>query len=608
MLTDRPPEITPKHLARTAVVYLRQSTDEQVQHNTGSTDYQRGQIRYPQGWGWPAERIETIDTDLGLSGAAAHHRPGYQRLVAQIERDEVGAIFLADMSRCGRDATEWFRLLTLCHTHDVLIVLDGNVYDMNNSSELLTTRLLATLAEHDNLMRRETMQRGRLAKAAKGQAVSAPPAGYVRAADVSWEQDPDPNVRAAIGAVLRTFLSERSCSRALDALRRQGVQLPRRRRVRLLWTAATVTKIYRLLIHPAYAGTYRYRWTVIDPRAGRDARGRVRMRRAAEHETIIVRDHHAPYISLVEWEEIQRILALNGPSEVRRNLGPGTALVQGLIRCGIHRQHAMSTAYKAARRDGGRSYSYNCIGDYHEGGPQCGYLAGRQVDEAVTDAMLARLAPPRLETLRAVLKDAAAGDRSEQYRRKLECDRLRREVTVLEEKFYSLDPSSTELAKETERRLEARKRELKDVERILGEEPRSTVAFGDEAMRELIAICAELRTLWTAPTTSSHDRKQIARLLIDKVVLEHRDPQRVRLRIEWADGGPPTEIGFTLLGYTNALITQMHADGLGTQQIADRLNELGITTRGGRTWQRTVVAQKLRRLAARRARCSERAA
>ena len=104
MLTERPREITPRHLARTAAVYLRQSTDEQVQHNTGSTDYQRGQIRFPQAWGWAPERTEIIDDDLGLSGAAAGHRPGYQRLVAEIGRDEVGAVFLSDLSRGGRVA------------------------------------------------------------------------------------------------------------------------------------------------------------------------------------------------------------------------------------------------------------------------------------------------------------------------------------------------------------------------------------------------------------------------------------------------------------------------------------------------------------------------
>jgi DNA invertase Pin-like site-specific DNA recombinase len=608
MLTDCPREITPRHLARKAVVYLRQSTDEQVQHNTGSTDYQRGQIRFPQAWGWAPERTEIIDDDLGLSGAAAGHRPGYQRLVAEIGRDEVGAVFLSDLSRGGRDASEWYQFLALCQRYGTLIVVDGRVYDPNDGGALLMTRLLATMAEHDNWMRRQTLQRGRLTKAAKGQAVSAPPVGYVRAADGSWAKDPDPNVQAAIAAVFRAFLAERSCGRTLHALERQGAQLPRRRGVHLYWIEPTVPQLYRMLIHPAYAGTYRYRWTVSDPRAGRNARGRLRTRRAAAHEMIMVRDHHEPYIGVAEWDEIQRILKLNGPSETRRNLGPGTALVQGMIRCEMHRLHAMTAVYKKARRDGSSSHAYYCIGDYHDGGPQCGQIAGRQVDDAVTDAILTRVAPPRLESLRAALKDAAAGDRSEQYRRKLERDRLQRDVTVLEEKFFGLDPSSIELAKDTERRLEAKKRELKDLERVLGEDPPPAAAFGDEAMDELVALCADLHTLWTAPTTTSQDRKQIARLLIDTVVLEQRDHERVRLRIEWADGGPATSIGFTLPGYTKALITQMQSDGLGAQQIADRLNELGIHTQDGNTWRRGVVAQKLRRLAAKRAGSGERAA
>jgi DNA invertase Pin-like site-specific DNA recombinase len=608
MSSDRPREITPRHLARKAVVYLRQSTDEQVQHNTGSTDYQRGQVRHPLAWGWPRERIEVVDDDLGLSGASAEHRLGYQRLVAEIGRDEVGAVFLSDMSRGGRDASEWFQFLALCQRYDTLIVVDGQVYDPNDPSGLLMTRLLATVAEHDNWIRRQTMQRGRLTKAAKGQAVSPAPVGYVRAADGSWMKDPDPNVQAAIAAVFRAFLAERSCGGTLRALMDQGVKLPRRRRAALSWADPTVTKLYRMLTHPAYAGIYRFRRTVIDPRAGRDGRGRFRTRRAERDEMIVVPDHHEPYLSVAEWEDVQRILKLNGPSETRRNLGPGTALVQGMIRCGVHRLHAMTTVYKAARADGSRSHAYYCIGNYQEGGRQCGRVAGAQVDAAVRDAILARLAPTRLEAIRSAFRKATVGERSEQYRQRIERDRLRREVTVLEEKFFSLDPTSVELAKATERRLEARKRELKQIEELLGREPGPVVSFGEDAMTELIVLAADLGGLWTAPTTMSQDRKQIARLVIDRVVLEHRDEGRVRLRIEWADGGPPTPISFTLPGYTNVLIEQMHGDGLAAQQIADRLNELGITTQSGNSWQRQVVAQKLRRLAARRARRVERAA
>lgn len=595
MNTTRPQEITPRHLSRKAALYVRQSSDEQVQMNTGSTDYQRDQARYPLAWGWPPERVETIDCDLGLSGAAPDHRPGYQRLTREIAQDEIGAIFLADLTRGGRDAAEWFRLLTLCQTHDTLIVLDGQVYDPNNSGELLIARMLATLAEHENRMRRETLQRGRLAKAAKGQAVSPPPAGYERAADGSWQKDPDPNVQAAVAAVLRTFLRERSCGRTVRALKRDGVKLPRRRGATLSWVEPTVTKLYRLLTNPAYGGIYRFRRTVVDPRAGRDPRGHLRTRRARADETIVVHDHHAPYTTAPEWGEIQTILTLNGPSATRRNLGPGTALVQGCIRCGIHGMHAMVTVYKAARRDGGQSHAYYCIGDYHDGGPQCGRISGPLADASLTEAILARLAPPRLEFIRAALQRAAAGERSEVYRRKLERDRMRREITMLEEKFFSLEPSSVELAKDSERRLEAKKRELKEVERLLAEEPSQSVGLDSQAMDELIALCGELRALWNASTTTAQDRKQIARLLIDRVVLEQKDAEHVRLRIEWADGGG-THIVFTTPEHTNRLIAKMVAEGLNDQMIADRLNARGITTLTWRTWQRSVVAKKRRRL------------
>jgi hypothetical protein len=488
-----------------------------------------------------------------------------------------------------------FRLLSLCQVHDTLIVMDGKVYDPNNAGEMLIARILATLTEHDNITRRDTLQRGRLAKASKGVAVSAPPAGYVRAADASWMKDPDPNVQAAILAVIRIFRAERSCGRTVVALKRAGVKLPRRYRAALSWAEPTVTKLYRLLTHPAYAGIYRFRKTVVDPRAGRDAHGRLRTRRAHAGETILVRDHHAAYISIAEWEEIQTTLRLNGPSEDRRNLGPGTALVQGFIRCGLHRLHAMVSVYKAERRDGGRSHAYYCIGDYHDGGPQCGRIAGIQVDAAVADAIFARLAPPRLEVIHAALDDVRSGERSEQYRRKLERDRVRREVTVLDEKFISLDPSSVELAKDIEHRLEARKRELAQLERLLNEEPAATSQFDERAMDELVAICGDLRGLWAAPTTTTQDRKQIARLLIDRIVLQHRDKERVVLNIEWADGGA-TQAIITKPGYTNRIVMELRADGLDTQAIAEQLNERGITTLTGRRWTRYVVAKKINHL------------
>jgi hypothetical protein len=111
--------------------------------------------------------------------------------------------------------------------------------------------------------------------------------------------------------------------------------------------------------------------------------------------------------------------------------------------------------------------------------------------------------------------------------------------------------------------------------------------------------------LWNAPTTTAQDRKQIARLLIARVILERRDHERLRLQIEWADGGPPTLITVTLPEHVNVLIEQMRSDGLVAQQIADRLNALNIPTQSRNRWERAVVAKKISRLDARRARIEQ---
>ncbi len=206
-------EIKPRHLARLAMIYVRQSTKQQVLQNTGSSESQRGQAELALKLGWIPTTIVMVDEDLGLSGAAADHRPGYQRMLAAIGRDEVGAIFMSDLTRGGRDAIEWFRLLGLCRLHDTLFVVDGRVHDPNNSGELLITRLLATVGEHENLMRRENMNRGRIAKARSGHTISHPPIGYIRRKDGSWIVDPDRSVQAAIAALFREFLKHRTITK-----------------------------------------------------------------------------------------------------------------------------------------------------------------------------------------------------------------------------------------------------------------------------------------------------------------------------------------------------------------------------------------------------------
>lgn len=596
-MNQRPSEVKAAHIALLAIVYLRQSTDEQVRNNTGSTHYQRSQVRFPTAWGWQSENIITIDDDLGLSGSAAGHRAGYQKMVAHIEAAEVGAIFLSDLTRGGRDATEWFRLLHLCRQQNVLIVVDGKVYDVNDSGEMLMAQLMTTLGEHENRMRREQLKRGRLAMIEKGFAVTAPPTGYVRRRDGSWEKDPDPGIVASIIAVFRTFKRERSCHRTVKALLREGVKLIRRSPTgELRAVDPKVGTVYNFLTNPAYVGDYCYGRRKSDPRYGRDRRGHPRLRRADEDNVRTVVDHHEPYVTREVWADIQSTLKLNGPSTGRRNLGPGSGLLQGIIRCGMHRNMAMVTVYKTPRRDGGRSHAYYCIGDYHHGGRQCGHAPGEQIDSAVIATVLARLTPPRLEVVRDAVARVGADQRSERHRERLELNRLQKEAVLLEDKFITLDPSSTELAKSLETRLEGTRRQIRQLERKLAKDASHAVTFSDDMFAAMIDLCGNVRALWDAPTTTYQDRKQILRLLIKHVIQEHRDLECIRLRIVWTDGTPDTAVTVNLGGYVNRVMLDMLGDGDDFATIAAKCNQEGIPTGRGREWTAHTVAHKLRRL------------
>lgn len=150
-MNARSHEIKASHHARKAAVYIRQSSEAQVVNNVGSTDAQRAQRRYAEAWGWSPELIEVIDDDLGLSGSAAGHRPGYQRLVKDIGMDLVGAVLLSDESRLGRETVEKLTFANLCIRKKVLLVLNGRVADLADPATLMQAQMTAVFSEHENL-------------------------------------------------------------------------------------------------------------------------------------------------------------------------------------------------------------------------------------------------------------------------------------------------------------------------------------------------------------------------------------------------------------------------------------------------------------------------
>jgi DNA invertase Pin-like site-specific DNA recombinase len=107
-------KVTTDHLKRSAYLYIRQSTLKQVVENTESTQRQYALREKAISLGWPIDRIITIDSDLGQSGAQAADREGFQKLVAEVGLGNAGIVMGLEVSRLARNSTDWHRLLEIC--------------------------------------------------------------------------------------------------------------------------------------------------------------------------------------------------------------------------------------------------------------------------------------------------------------------------------------------------------------------------------------------------------------------------------------------------------------------------------------------------------------
>jgi DNA invertase Pin-like site-specific DNA recombinase len=127
-------KITPEHLTRKAIVYVRQSTPYQVTNNLESQRRQYALVERARQLGWSEARV--IDDDLGRSGAGSE-RPGFEKLLAAICEGNVGAVLSIEASRLARNGRDWHTLLEFCGVVGTLIVDEDGVYDPRSPNDRL---------------------------------------------------------------------------------------------------------------------------------------------------------------------------------------------------------------------------------------------------------------------------------------------------------------------------------------------------------------------------------------------------------------------------------------------------------------------------------------
>jgi DNA invertase Pin-like site-specific DNA recombinase len=529
--------IKPDHLARKAVVYIRQSTPHQVVSNQESLRLQYALRQRARELGWHEADIDVIDADLGLSGASATQRSGFKELVGRVGLSEVGLILSIDVTRLARNCSDWYPLLDICGLRDCLIADRDGVYDPGSANGRLLLGLKGTISELELHTIRSRLTAGLLAKAERGELALSLPIGLMRDPSGVVVKDPDMAVQERLELVFEMFLKFRTVAKVMRLLNDRGLDLPRRdRHGDLCRTRATICSVAAILKNPAYAGAFVYGRTRMRTLA-RDGASQAKAPRPIEEWRIVVKGRYPAYVDWQTYEMIRNTIRDNRAEYMRTKTRgaprDGDLLLHGITwcaRCG----HKMYVRYK-----GGGQYVCNHLRS-NEGLPACQYIRAARVDAVVADAFLTALEPAELDALSRARRAQQQVDTALRSSAERQLERKRYAAALAERQFNRVDPDNRLVAAELERRWEAALSELRAAEEVLVQ-PSSPLAIGQMGLGKVlqgkvVSLAGRLPQIWAAPATIDAQRKALLRCLVEKVVLDRGDRDVALVRIVWRGG------------------------------------------------------------------------
>jgi len=575
--------ITPVHLERKALIYIRQSTPHQVLTNQESLRLQYALRQRAAELGWRSDDIEVIDADLGQSGSAAQLREGFKEVVSRVTLGEVGIILSSEITRLSRNCSDWYPLLDICGYRSCLIADRDGIYDPASPNGRLLLGLKGQLSELELHTIRARMTAGLLNKAERGELALTLPVGLVRTETDQVVKDPNREVQARLELVFRTFLRVKSASKVLRTFKEQALQLPRSGRFGdLVWKKPSVAAILSILKNPAYAGAFVYGRS----RTTRDASGKAVVKQLPFGEwKIVVQGKYPAYISWETFEQIQTMLRDNY-AEYDRNKSrgvprPGAVMLHGIVYCG-ECGHKMVVQYEKRN-----TYLCNYLRQQYLA-PVCQDIPADPIDAQVVAAFLQALSPVELDAYEQTWRAQQEKADQIQQAQEQQLKRLRYEAELAQRRYEQVDPDNRLVAVELESRWETALVAVKRAEeRFLQQQ--SQLENPPQLPPELKAAFADLGRklpeIWEKPILTALHKKTLMRCLIDKVVIHRRRRgETVHTRIVWKGGEVTTlQIPITVGSFADLagaeemeqIILEQSKQGQSDEEIAEHLTALG---------------------------------
>ncbi len=581
-------------LQRKAVVYVRQSTPQQVQANLESQRRQYELVDVARRRGFT--NVEVIDDDLGRTASGAVDRPGFNRLVAALCAGEVGAVLCLDASRLSRNGRDWHHLLELCGLVEARVIdLDG-VYDPCRPNDRLLLGLKGSISEFELGVIRSRMYDAARSKARRGELRISTPIGYTWDRHIGLGLDPDRRLQEVIRLVFQKFRELGSARQALLWMASENIHFPYPSDGRTLtsfeWRPIRYRNVIAILKNPFYAGVYAYgksekRTEIVDGRA-RKSYGHHKPMDAWE---VFIKDHHEGYISWAEYERNQAVLANNAygwAGDTKSGRG-GRALLGGLIccaRCGRRLHVVYNGRYPRP--------VYRCdTPNLQLGRKRCFSFGGKQIDAVVAGEMLRAVAPMAIEAAREAERMLREQDKDRLHIAELELSQAQYDASLAERRYAACDPDNRLIAAQLEKAWEATLQRVEACRQRLDDMQSPEVG---PQLPDLTGLADDLAAAWKAPKTTMRTRQRLVRALITEIIADVDEAAgEIVLVIHWKGGQhselrvkkPKTgEHGCCTPEQALAVMRTM-AGRWSDQDIAASLNRMGMPTGQARPGRRT---------------------